>query len=149
MKADETLTGESEIVLKNFVVGTPSARAYRLEDVITIKASLAKDLKAEFEAYKETQSAAVVALLQEGDSKKCEELVNNAAAAIEALGYDEGKTLEDYGLNADGSGRFRWTEPDGTVREIPSSVKYVHQKDEHLHRAVAQVMGLRKIPFGT
>ena len=95
LKADETLTGESEIVLKNFVVGTPSARAYRLEDVITIKASLAKDLKAEFEAYKETQSAAVVALLQEGDSKKCEELVNNAAAAIEALGYDEGKTLEE------------------------------------------------------
>ena len=76
-------------------------------------------------------------------------LGNRVRERLTVLVPEEGKTLEDYGLNADGSGRFRWTEPDGTVREIPSSVKYVHQKDEHLHRAVAQVMGLRKIPFGT
>ena len=33
-------------------------------------------------------------------------------------------------------------------REVPSSVKYVHQKDEHLHRAVARVLGLPELPFG-
>ena len=49
-----------------------------------------------------------------------------------------------YGLNADGSGTFRW--PDGEV--IPSSVKYVHQKDAYLHRAVAETLGLPEIPFG-
>ena len=56
---------------------------------------------------------------------------------------EAGKDLTDYGLNADGSGFFRWT--DGEV--IPSSVKYVHQKDAHLHRAVAETLGLPEIPF--
>jgi hypothetical protein len=56
---------------------------------------------------------------------------------------EEGKGLTDYGLKADGSGMFRWT--DGEV--IPSSVKWVHQKDAHLHRAVAETLGLKDIPF--
>ena len=60
---------------------------------------------------------------------------------------EENKTLEDYGLNADGSGKFRWRNEDGTSVVIPSSVKYVHQKDEHLHRTVAKVLGLKEIPF--
>ena len=42
-----------------------------------------------------------------------------------------------------GSGVFRWN--DGEV--IPSSVKYVHQKDEHLHKAIAEVLGLEYLPF--
>ena len=57
---------------------------------------------------------------------------------------EAGKGLADYGLNGDGSGVVLWN--DGT--RVPSSVKYVHQKDEHLHRAVAEVMGFREIPFG-
>jgi hypothetical protein len=57
---------------------------------------------------------------------------------------EEGKDLTDYGLNANGSGTFRW--PDGEV--IPSSVKYVHQKDATLHKAVAETLGLAEIPFG-
>ena len=39
---------------------------------------------------------------------------------------------------------FCWT--DGEV--IPSSVKWVHRKDEHLHRAVAETLELPEIPFG-
>lgn len=49
---------------------------------------------------------------------------------------EEGKTLEDYGLEADGRGEIRWT--DGSVH--PSSVKYVHQKDRHLHAAADRAL---------
>jgi hypothetical protein len=58
---------------------------------------------------------------------------------------EEGKDLGDYGLNADGSGVITWE--DGT--RVPSSVKYVHQKDEHLHKVIAQVMGLKEIAFNS
>ena len=71
-------------------------------------------------------------------------LGNRVKNRLTVLIPEEGKTLTDYGLNADGSGRFRW--PDGEV--IPSSVLYVHQKDAHLHRAVAETLGLPLIPFG-
>ena len=56
---------------------------------------------------------------------------------------EEGKSLEDYGLNPDGTGVFRWDDGE----EIPSSVLYVHQKDEHLHKAIAHVLGLPYIDF--
>ena len=71
-------------------------------------------------------------------------LGNRVRNRLTVLIPEEGKSLEDYGLNADGSGTFRW--PDGEV--IPSSVKYVHQKDAHLHRAVAETLDLEEIPFG-
>ena len=70
-------------------------------------------------------------------------LGNRVKNRLTVLVPEEGKTLEDYGLNADGTGRFRWD--DGEV--IPSSVKWVHQKDAHLHRAVAETLGLKDIPF--
>ncbi len=75
-------------------------------------------------------------------------LGNRVRNRLTVLLPEEGKGLTDYGLNADGSGTFRWTEEDGSVKEIPSSVKYVHQKDEHLHRVIAEVLELPKIPFG-
>ncbi len=71
-------------------------------------------------------------------------LGNRVKDRLTVLIPEEGKNLTDYGLNADGSGMFRW--PDGEI--IPSSVKYVHQKDAHLHRAVAETLGLPEIPFG-
>ncbi len=71
-------------------------------------------------------------------------LGNRVKNRLTVLLPEEGKTLTDYGLHADGSGTFRWT--DGEV--IPSSVKYVHQKDAHIHRAVAEALGLEEIPFG-
>ena len=56
-----------------------------------------------------------------------------------------GGTPEEYGLAPDGSGTILWE--DGKV--IPSSVKYVHQKDEHLHSAIAKVLGLKEIAFNS
>ena len=56
---------------------------------------------------------------------------------------EPGKGLTDYGLNEDGSGTVVWD--DGTV--VPSSVKYVHQKDEHLHKVIAKVLGLPEIEW--
>ena len=56
---------------------------------------------------------------------------------------EPGKGLTDYGLAPDGSGEILWE--DGT--RVPSSVKYVHQKDEHLHSVIAKVLGLDYISF--
>ena len=68
-------------------------------------------------------------------------LGNRVRDRLTVLLPEAGKTLEDYGLRADGSGRFTWE--DGTV--IPSSVKYVHQKDAHLHRAVMEALDLPEV----
>ena len=70
-------------------------------------------------------------------------LGNRVKNRLTVLVPEEGKTLTDYGLNADGSGTFRWTDGE----EIRSSVKYVHQKDAHLHRAVADTLGLEETAF--
>jgi len=64
-------------------------------------------------------------------------LGNRVRDRLTVLLPPEGKTREDYGLCADGSGKIRWT--DGT--EHYSSVDYVHQKDEHLHRVIDQILG--------
>ena len=71
-------------------------------------------------------------------------LGNRVKNRLTVLLPEPGKTLEDYGLNADGSGEYLWENSDGTRTAVPSSVKYVHQKDEHLHRAVAEVLGLEE-----
>ena len=71
-------------------------------------------------------------------------LGNRVRNRLTVLVPEEGKSLTDYGLREDGSGMFRWT--DGEM--IPSSVKWVHRKDEHLHRAVAETLELPEIPFG-
>ena len=68
-------------------------------------------------------------------------LGNRVRDRLTVLLPEEGKTLTDYGLRPDGLGRIRRT--DGQM--VPSSVKYVHQKDEHLHRAVADVLGLPEV----
>ncbi len=57
---------------------------------------------------------------------------------LSVLVPEAGKSLTDYGLSADGTGRLLW--PDGTW--IYSSVNYVYQKDAHFHQAVANEMGL-------
>ena len=70
-------------------------------------------------------------------------LGNRVQGRLTMLLPEEGKTFGDYGLNEDGSGIITWE--DGT--RVPSSVKYVHQKDEHLHKAVAKVLDLPEIPW--
>ena len=71
-------------------------------------------------------------------------LGNRVRNRLTVLVPEAGKTLTDYGLNADGSGTFPWEE--GLV--LPSSVKYVHQKDAHLHSAVMETLNLPAVPFG-
>ncbi len=56
---------------------------------------------------------------------------------------EEGKTLEDYGLNPDGTGQVLW--PDGAA--VCSSVGYVYHKDAHFHAAVQSALGI--CPSGT
>ena len=70
-------------------------------------------------------------------------LGNRVKNRLTVLVPEEGKTPADYGLNPDGSGKFRWS--DGEV--IPSSVKYVHQKDRHFHSAVMKALGLNSIAY--
>ena len=70
-------------------------------------------------------------------------LGNRVKGRLTMLIPEAGKTFEDYGINADGSGSIVWD--DGTI--VPSSVKYVHQKDEHLHKAIAKVLGLPETEY--
>ena len=70
-------------------------------------------------------------------------LGNRVKGRLTMVQPEPGKGLTDYGLNEDGSGTVIWE--DG--REVPSSVKYVHQKDEHLHKAIARVLELPEIGF--
>ena len=51
--------------------------------------------KAAFEAYKTEKEAAADAMAKEGDSEACQQLIADAKAAIEALTYDESKTLAE------------------------------------------------------
>ena len=68
-------------------------------------------------------------------------LGNRVQNRLTVLVPEEGKTLEDYGLNPDGTGLFRWE--DGEI--VPSSVKYVHQKDRYLHSAVMKALGIAEV----
>ncbi|MBE5796794.1 MAG: beta-lactamase family protein [Clostridiales bacterium] len=65
-------------------------------------------------------------------------LGNRVLDRLTVLVPEEGRSITDYGLNPDGTGQVLW--PDG--RLVYSSVDYVHQKDAHLHRAVADELGL-------
>ena len=64
-------------------------------------------------------------------------LGNRVMNRLTTLVPEPGKHLTDYGLAPDGSGKFDL--PDGSW--VYSSVDYVHQKDEHLHKAIAAVLG--------
>ncbi len=66
-------------------------------------------------------------------------LGNRVQNRLTVLVPEAGKSITDYGLAADGTGRILW--PDGTW--IDSSVNYVYQKDAHFHQAVANEMGLQ------
>ena len=65
-------------------------------------------------------------------------LGNRVQNRLTVLVPEAGKSITDYGLNADGTGSLVW--PDG--REVWSSVNYVYQKDEHFHAAVGCELGL-------
>ena len=63
-------------------------------------------------------------------------LGNRVQNRLTVLVPEAGKSITDYGLNADGTGSLVW--PDG--REVWSSVNYVYQKDAHFHQAVAEAL---------
>ena len=65
-------------------------------------------------------------------------LGNRVLNRLTVLLPPEGKTFADYGLREDGTGTY--VREDGVC--VPSSVKYVHQKDRYLHSAVARVLCL-------
>lgn len=65
-------------------------------------------------------------------------LGNRVHDRLSVLIPEEGRSLSDYGLAPDGSGQIVW--PDGHL--VYSSVDYVHQKDEHLHRPIAAALRL-------
>ena len=65
-------------------------------------------------------------------------LGNRVMNRLTVLIPEKGKQLTDYGLAPNGSGKFFL--PDGTW--VYSSVDYVHQKDEHLHQAIAETLGV-------
>ena len=70
-------------------------------------------------------------------------LGNRVRNRLTVLLPEEGRTLESYGLRADGVGSV--LREDGV--RVPSSVHYVHQKDVHLHTAVSAVLDLPEAPF--
>lgn len=65
-------------------------------------------------------------------------LGNRVRDRLTVLLPETGKTIGDYGLNADGTGILRWT--DGSAHF--SSVNYVHQKDRRLHSVIDSELGL-------
>ena len=67
------------------------------------------------------------------------QLGNRVFNRLTVLVPEQGKTLADYGLQADGSGTYLW--PDG--QRLHSSVRYVYQRDQHLHRAAARVLSCK------
>ena len=87
---DESKTlDENKAALDTLVANVPNAVAEkRAAD------RLAAD-KAAFEAYKAEQKAAVEAMAEEGDSTDAQQIIADAAAAIDALTYDEAKTLDE------------------------------------------------------
>ena len=70
-------------------------------------------------------------------------LGNRVQNRLTVLVPEAGKSITDYGLEADGTGRILW--PDG--RQLWSSVDYVYQKDAHFHQAVQNELGL--LPYTT
>ena len=59
-------------------------------------------------------------------------LGNRCHGRVSNIQMDEGKTLSDYGLSADGTGLAPW--PDG--RKVPSSARYVYFKDALLNNPI-------------
>ena len=87
---DESKTlDENKAALDTLVANVPNAVAeQRAAD------KLAAD-KAAFEAYKAEKKTAVEAMAKEGDSTDAQQIIADAAAAIDALTYAEAKTLAE------------------------------------------------------
>ena len=72
-----------------------------IEKVTSDVASQRAAEKADFDAYKSSNSATAKNMSVEGDSEAVRKLINDAQAAITALTYDESKTLADNKARVD------------------------------------------------
>ena len=93
LTASETFAGSGTIVLDEIALSTSDASTSIDLDNVTINVKdISKDI---FNDYKDTQKAAADALSQEGDSEAAQKIITDAKAAIDALTYDESKTLAE------------------------------------------------------
>ena len=93
LTASETFAGSGTIVLDEIALSTSDASTSIDLDNVTINVKdISKDI---FNDYKDTQKAAADALAQEGDSEAAQKIITDAKAAIDALTYDESKTLAE------------------------------------------------------
>ena len=93
LTASETFAGSGAIVLDEIALSTSDASTSIDLDNVTINVKdISKDI---FNDYKDTQKAAADALAQEGDSEAAQKIITDAKAAIDALTYDESKTLAE------------------------------------------------------
>lgn len=106
VKATKDFAEEAVIKLTELYVATTTGKSQLCNQEITIVVTntTAKQLKADkaaFEEYKTQQKSAADALAQEGDSEDCLTLIAEAKAAIDALAYDEAKTLDENKYSVD------------------------------------------------
>ena len=96
VKATDALAEDTEIVLSDLRVAATTGVSTTESQTVTIAVkNMTLADKAAFEEYKAEQIAAVDALAQEGDSDAAKQIIAKAKADIEALEYDEEKTLEE------------------------------------------------------
>ena len=92
---EEKTLDENKAAVDELVAPVAEAlEAQRTADAAAAAEHLAAD-KAARDTYKAEQTAAVEALAEEGDSEASQQIIAKAVAAIEALEYDEEKTLDE------------------------------------------------------
>jgi hypothetical protein len=91
--AYDALTDAQKALVSNYETLTADEAEYAALQLLADKAA--------FEAYKAEQKAAVEAMAEEGDSTDAQQIIADAAAAIDALTYDEAKTLDENKAAAD------------------------------------------------
>ncbi|MBR1414867.1 MAG: hypothetical protein IJ570_03270 [Prevotella sp.] len=97
--AAEDFAKDATLTITDFAVTNTSSKETEIEPLsLTISSAAAAELaanKAAFDEYKAEQEAASKALAEDGDSEASQKLIADAVAAIEALTYDEAKTLDE------------------------------------------------------
>ena len=101
VKATESLVENSAIELKNLRVAAVTGQSAKTPDVrISVTNSSIAD-KAAFDAYKADKTAAVEAMATDDDSEASKALIADAKAALDAMTYDYGKSLDEQKAEID------------------------------------------------
>ena len=101
LKADADYEGDATLTISGINGTTPSSVNLPQEDltlnISVVDEAAAAELaanKAAFAEYQTAQKAAADELAEDGDSEASQKLITDAKAAIDALTYDEAKTLD-------------------------------------------------------